>query len=712
VTHQKRMTEAIKLSGVKHVAIVDDVFDPPRLDATHFAAVLTLMESPQSDAARDGAGIKPADWADAKAKIGAGQYEEEVVAECVDALYAAHMVAFDPIFDPGGVFGILKADNLRNVKPIISFLRSCHPHLKVQTFGKDNVQAIPAAEGELVVFVDLYLSADISAEANTDTAEARQAIDDSIKRIAPLMNVNPSVVLMSSHAAESKVADYRRRLASEAAKGNVYASRFAFVEKTRIKHNPPNAFEFDQGALDDLLDLFQSYKFGRGLSEFFEAWTASAEKALADIRAEVRELNLKDLSYLVRFRLADEGQSLPDYLEWLLADSLIDVLSKHLDKHPRTAAFAHVSPQEAKKVGGAFEGPTTTVAKLYHRVRIEDVRTHPREHFRLGDLYLRKDKEGVEHVVAIMNPDCDLVSRSDGKRNAKTLITVQGHLEEFNAPKTSVGDFIMINGAPRNIGWDYKYVETLGLPGPLTTPGTTQGNEGTPPGKFEYIGALRPMYAQEIQANLLNQLGRVGVAVPPAIAFAAEVKIQYMTNKGISTLDIPFAGVMCYFVPERESGRGGRAVFTRQFVRGLLDAAQKVDPGALGWDETRKASLQALIRPGTEEKLLNTTYEGVVLEGLLFEGVKVTGRPDFKPPKEIWCWILLSVDKWDITTKAVSEVELLSSVAAVADETPREEQVAPGSASEVLAGVGQGASATATTGVEAANSEQTLPAAD
>ncbi|MHB9840945.1 hypothetical protein Q8F57_039695 [Paraburkholderia terrae] len=654
-----RIKEAIKYSGVKHIAIIDDVFDAPQLGPDDFGPVLDFLQNDDSDQIRIAAKIEESTWQGALESIGSGEYDADDVVDCIKALYDAYVEQFDPKFDPGAKFSTIKADNLKNVRPLISFLQGCGPDISISKFGK-NVGEVRIPDGELVVFVDLFLDDKIGANQEPSNTVAASAVMDSIKRIQPLMERNPSVVLMSSHQGRREADEYRKKIQG----GRVFASRFAFVEKKQVSQNGTQ-FVFEDEALFALLDVFDSYKFGRGLHATLDAWTASAEKAIKQMRDEIEALELRDISYLVRFRLAEEGQSLTEYLEWLLSECLVDAIGKKLDESGQSAELAHLLKEEATKIGGAFDGPTENVARLYHRVRVEDSRRIAREQFRLGDLYIRRRKDALEQLVAVMNPDCDLVTRDNKTRNAKSLLTLKGTLQQFDEPKTSVGDFIMIKGKPHNIAWNYDDIQTLPFTENMAKPGQTGGD-------YEYVGALRPLYAQEIQGRLLNHLGRVGVAVPPALAFGVSLIARYRTKGGgVQTMDLGDPGeTQCYYVPPRQSGQTGKAVFTRKFIKNFCAAVANID-GAVIHEDDQKI-FTSLKGAKIREKLAESTHGGISLEGQICNGVVLTGKPEYKPSgaSKPLCWITLELPDTDVVadSEAIRVPEANGAVASTASQ--------------------------------------------
>lgn len=605
-----RVLEAIKASSVQRIAFVDDAFDTPDFPEQDWGELRQYLNSPDARQIRLEAGIAENDW---WAGIdGIESTTREPVDELLHQLYAAYIRTFDTKFDPLGRFAQLKGANLAYVRPLLALVRQASPNVTIQTYGSEP-QAVDAQDGPHVIFVDLFLSASVSPDEVPESVRATEAVQHSLERIKPLLALSPSVILMSSHPDAPEREEYRKSMEEQS---RVFASRFGFVSKKLIVEDAiTGSVTVDPAASDVLLDLFQTYSFGRSLHETLGAWLKAAYAAVATLKGDIDDLGLADLAYLVRFRLSEEGQSLPDYLEWLLGECLIDQVGRKLDETlPKTEI-----DKEVKVIDGAFEGPTRKVADLYHRVRIENQRTRPREHFRLGDLYLRSPEKGAPHLVAIMNPDCDLVKRPDTQKpSAQAVLTLRGKLENFNTPSTSVGDFVVIDQKPQNIKWDYRAVETLPFAGAMSQAGKTEG-------EFRYLGALRPMYAQEIQAKLLSQLGRVGVPVPPALAFESAVTLRYAAKGGkITIVEFPAEETPCYIVSARQSDQEGMLLFSRQFIRKLVGVLEKIDQTALS--PAAAGQLKNLLTQDGRDKLRGLTALGAVLEKDIGHGLLLTKK--------------------------------------------------------------------------------------
>jgi hypothetical protein len=620
----ERILEAIKASGVTRIAFVDDAFDAPEIPEEDWGELLQYLKASDAEQVRTAAGIEVEDW---QAGIdGLQNSDREPVDELIQKLYAVYVRDFDVRFDPRGCFAALKGSNLQYVRPLLTLVRKANPGVTIHTYGSQMDEG-DVQDGPHVVFVDLFLNSGVSPDLAPDPSDAQEAVQKSLERIKPLLKLSPSVILMSSHPDASEVDSYRQNMEEQS---RVYASRFGFVNKKLVAEDA-GELTVDPKVSDVLLDLFQTYKFGRGLHETLGAWVKAANAAVQSLKGEIDDLELTDLAYLVRFRLAEEGQSLPDYLEWLLGECLLDQVGRKFDEVlPNT----HID-KEVRVIDGAFDGPTRKVAELYHRVRIEDKRSRPREHFRLGDLYLRRPNEGPSHLVAIMNPDCDLVKRpGEEKPAAHSVLTLQGKLENFTAPSISVGDFIVVGDQPRNIKWDFRRVETRPFDGVMAQPGQSDA-------EFNYLGALRPMYAQEIQTKLLNQLGRVGVPVPPVLAFSSSVTLHYAAKGGRSqVIEFPNEGTPCYFVPARQSGQEGVMVFRRQFVRNLIEELNKIDRDTLS--ATAAGQLKDLLGDSGREKLRKLTADGIELEKDIGYGLLLT-KKKAKMGDRSACWGCLVV---------------------------------------------------------------------
>jgi hypothetical protein len=270
---------------------------------------------------------------------------------------------------------------------------------------------------------------------------------------------------------------------------------------------------------------------------------------------------------------------------------------------------------------------------MYHRVRVESKRSRPRKNFRLGDLYRDKVKN---RVFAVMTPDCDLVlrkSKDKEVRNAEHLLLVPGLISDLEKASASVGDFLMIDEVPHNIQWLYKKVFSLPFSGTLEKAGQSRDD-------FEYLGALRPLYAQEIQANLINHIGRVGVAVPPVIGLPAVSTIVFRTTPtGVKEISAQGTTFNCSLIPGRSSTQQPRVLFDRDVIRKIKATLLNMPADDLIAGSTDKIAVLKQDNASSVEKALK---QGPEIGTELTNGIMLaTGKSD-GTVNGPWCAIYVS----------------------------------------------------------------------
>lgn len=629
--------QAMRESGVKKIAVIDDAFDSPVIGETHGAPLLDFLEEPANAETISAAGIEVGLSLKAQEALAASQYDDLDLQIVVRLLYAQYMEALDTRFDPSGIFNTVKGANLTNILPLLTLLKNCNPQLQIVRIGAEETEAVQTNSDAELIFVDFYLDKDLSATENTFSAKSIEAKKRSLARLKEVIGEkkakeSPSVILMSSHQVKSEAEKFREEIGT----GKVFASRFGFIEKTQVTKSDNGTITIAAEAGNTLLDIIQSFEFGRALTNSLEAWLDGAGKAVDKVRTDIDALSLKDFAYLVRFRLAEENVGLEEYLEWFFGECLLDAVSANITREMPSADPPLNRISAAKRIEGAFDGPTEKVAELYHRVRLEEPRPGRQAYFRLGDVYcLGAGKP--KQIAAVMTPDCDLIIR-DGRRPSPSLLLVHGTLKAFDAPDASIADFVILDGKPYNITWNTKELSTHPFDA-WPAPGMSDDER-------RYIGTLRPLYAQELQRRVLADLGRVGLSVAPAIGLTAAVKISVKEASGkkkeiISPSDVLKGPV--YIVPSRGGNDKTKVIFRRQFVYEFTQLLIGLDPATL--PPTGKTNLRQLTDyPANQAKLHKMHIDGVHLEELVDLGIAVTGKSSFKSPADgPWCWITVSM---------------------------------------------------------------------
>ncbi|QIO61582.1 hypothetical protein [Rhizobium leguminosarum] len=630
--HQQRFVDAVKDSGVKSVAIIDDAFDPPSISDNNAGPLLDFLEDAKNAGLLGSIGITAAQIESAKVAISETDFEADAVQELISQMYAKYSEELDARLDPGGVFSSDKASNLAYVRPLVALLKKCDPPLKIVIVGSEGDAIEEIGDDTDLIFLDFYLNRAIAADQEGTSSQKRDGRAASLEKIKELVTKRadraPSIVLMSSHSDVSNQAESFRK---GIGRGLVYASRFTHLEKKHLRFVEANV-QIDPDAADALLDIVQTYEFGRALDLAFECWLKGATDAVGELRGDVEHLNLKELAYLIRFRLAAEGQGLLEYIEWFFGECLLDGIGHAFDAGIlNDNRIKAVEGDAATRVEGAFDGPTKKIAELYHKVRIQSPRTASTSNYRLGDLYLVV--EGTKkRIAAIVTPDCDLITRQDGKRRALRLLTVGGNYKVYDAADVTVSDFIMIGNKAYNVSWDTKEIISRD---PKEWPEPGQSKDG-----ITYLGTLRPQYAQALQRSVLDDLGRVGLSVAPALGMSAAAKIMVRT-KGGETTTLTLTGLpkaYAYLVPGRNTADKPKVVFIRRYVAALLDELIKLDV------EDYPVVVQ-LKKAGAYQKLQKMFQDGIRIEDVVDLGISVTAK--LKAPSDIWCWISVSLPDYD-----------------------------------------------------------------
>ena len=205
-------------------------------------------------------------------------------------------------------------------------------------------------------------------------------------------------------------------------------------------------------AADVLMDTWASFDFGRTLEAALQQWRCGAESGLKALYKELRDLDVRDFAYLLRFRLYEEGEPFADYLEWFLGESLRAAVDDGVKW--KTREFARLNCRELTNgIEGAHSVPSSRIAALFGRMRFNSRENRVRARFGLGDLYIGPDQRNVRMVIT---PDCDLVVR-DEVRTASRLLSVGGTIRGLGEDKAVAGNLILLR-TPKAITWELKDV--------------------------------------------------------------------------------------------------------------------------------------------------------------------------------------------------------------------------------------------------------------
>lgn len=631
--HEKRIVEAFNANGIKRILLIDDGYDPPALSGNVPGELTDFLDSADGVAACLEAGLTAEEVDNAKDAAFNDEVEAEALSKAVIALYARFVATREARFDPGGRFETLKGTTLNVLAPLAALLAKCGETVEVRFAGLTNGEEIYLDQKPQVVFLDFYLSPDVSVGGG-DRKKMTNSRKQSIELLGRLLSAtegdNPAIVLMSSEGVKRRADQFRQEVVARGR--NPLALRFRFLQKGWISEDS-GKIKIANEAADALLDTSQGFVFGQVLQRALGKWREGADNAMSALFKEIGGLEPKDFAYLFRFRLLSEGEAMTDYLEWMFGESLRALVDEHVKWDDE--AFERLDDAELSKgIEGAFDGPSARIAKIFHRIRIDDHKSRPCRRHALGDIYVSAKGKAVRAVVT---PDCDLVVRN-GAAKVRNVLTMGGELRSFDQDSASADQFIFRNNKPYSLKWNPKDLETF----PVSGVGSLSENAD-----YHFAGTLRPLYAQEMQRQSLTDLSRVGLAVAPVMGVDAKVTAWLRVRKGGGTefkkLEVAEGAVATILLERADAKSGHKVLLRRTYVHVLLDELRAVDASNLTDEDAKK--LAEFLKEKNEDQLISGFLTNGSLtkdKGPLGTKLAISSKPDGKQDSP-WLQLLLAL---------------------------------------------------------------------
>ena len=599
MNHEARIVDAFKSNSITRTLLIDDAYDPPSLNDEIMAAFAEFLASEDGTAACVECGVSTETREAATNDAEEGNGDSNALAAAYQAIYEAFARTGEERFDPDGWFDTTKAPGLALLRPLRSLLCRCGDNIDVRVAGRENGTRVHDDFRPQLVFIDYYLDEGVTPMGEVSSDLKRSARKTSItvlKEIVGRLGVGhdvPAIVLMSSRDIND-VETYRHKIGAR----KVLSLRFLFLKKETVRQQG-ESIVIEPAAADTLLDISQGYLFGKVLQDALFEWKKGADAAFQYLLKMIGDLQTKDFAYLVRFRLREEGQPFSEYLEWFLGECLKGFIAEKVAW--RHKAFLELSNAEGvgKSIEGAFDGPSVNIAELFHHVRIEAPGMHTRGGYRLGDLYVELEGFGVR---AVITPDCDLVERK-GRTKAGNVLTMKGELNTFDKSAAVADDLVLRNGTAYSVQWKPKDLDMFPVEGAEALHNTEE---------FEFLGTLRPLYAQEMQRRALTDLSRIGLPVAPAMGIdaAAEVWVRKKTRKSSTFVRIEMSTpAIATIIPSRTGEmerRGHRVLLRRRFFGEMIDRLRALDRSKM--HEGDVVNLEKIL----SGKTLDGLYEGVL----------------------------------------------------------------------------------------------------
>ena len=623
------IVEQFQACAAERILLVDDAYDAPDFADELAGELFEFLESADFRTKVTTDVVDDPTKDEAIASLSAGELDHESVQDAFAAMYSTWLVDRDEKFDPRGRFAETKSSALEKLDGLTELLRRCEG-LSIAFAGARNAEKVFDLTRPHVLFMDYYLSPSDRAAGPENADEKQDDEQRSIQLVKRLLvragDDRPSVVLMSSEDLEEQAGRYRTELA-----GDVLALRFAFLHKTEIAGRGKK-LAVDDRAADVLLDTAQAFEFGRELENSLRIWRRGAEKALETLERELKDLDVKDFAYLLRFRLKAEGESFANYLEWFLGESLRGAVDEEVEWDDRS--FERVDdPTVYQAIEGGHPEPTDRIARMFHRIRFSMPNKRSKRHFSLGDVFVEPDGNKVRMVLS---PDCDLIPRDNGRTGAERLLTLGGELKGMDKDAAFAADLVMHGEVAKVIDWSMKDIAAH----PIGEDLAIEVDDVA----YERFGTLRPLHAQDIQKLALADLGRVGVAVAPTVY--SLVKVSVKVRKKDSRLHSVAGDELAEHPATVIFARGGaegehRVMFDRSYVRTLQVALRALDKDSMH-DRAARGFLKKFVND-TATVTKKMQQDGLVINGEgIFGATVVKNKPDKGGP---WLQFIVHIDE-------------------------------------------------------------------
>ena len=551
----QRIASSFEQSSINRILVVDDAYDPPPVTSGHAGGLLDFLDREPGVSACLEAGLHNDEIDAARKALNTNEYTSPDLEQAVERLFSRFVECGEDRFEPNDLFTV-KQPNLDQVQPLVAFLRESDNGAEVKTIGLTGADVCFEDFKPQLILLDYYLNSEADPDPSTSPAARRASMDFLRRVVRRSSDAMPSVVLMSKHDI-SDVDEYRHDSES-----SILALRFGFLSKQEIRSSDQSPLT--SAGEDVLLDASQGYRFGLLLQRGLDEWHGSVKKALDHLAVSVRDLTVKDLAYLLRFRLRPEASGVTRYVDWLFGENLRGFTECEIPwSNDSLAALEGQGVEDV--IEGAHDGPTTAIADLYHRARIAHRQGRDEAEYRLGDIFRYGDSDDLRVVIT---PDCDLVMRPKGpervlKAKVEQILTMGGTLSETASKNAVADELLLLDDIPRYVEWNPKDLATFPIRGESSLHRRAD---------IHYVGTFRPVFALSTQNRALVNLARIGLPVAPALGVQAQVDVWVKgQDRQAVRLDPPLEGIATV-IPRREGPEAGhRILLRRTFFNELID---------------------------------------------------------------------------------------------------------------------------------------------
>lgn len=367
-----------------------------------------------------------------------------------------------------------------------------------------------------VIFLDFYLKGELGSDRSlARAAELAHLIIDA--RQKGTLTQYPLVVLMSSRpGAADQQGTFKERT-------GLRADFFCFVEKNQIA----------QQIVPKLRRMLEGYHGKQSWAHMLDEFWLGAIRAAITLRQNLSKIEPSEIALLHEAELAVEEARLPDYLSWLVSESLASGLLED-------AGVRALGAKLPDLIGhSAFPGtvpPGSRLAEMHVRsvMRLDitdDLPETKSSPVQLGDLFARLNGDGTpKEFLLVVDQSCDLARpHTIQKTVVLCLRCVPQEISDVALAfyRTAYGSVDLVS---MTFGEGQKYYLASWDPVNPTTPELAELSLRR--GSIKRLARLKPVAALARQEDLTQRVGRIGQPVAPPSVTAYRTKLVLIGKDG------------------------------------------------------------------------------------------------------------------------------------------------------------------------------------
>jgi len=370
--------------------------------------------------------------------------------------------------------------------------------------------------GYQLIFLDFYLKDEKDPERSlARAAQLAELIIDA--RQKGTLKQYPLVVLMSSRpGATEQQGAFKERT-------GLRADFFCFVEKNQIA----------QQLMPKLRRMLEGYSSKQSWAHMLDEFWLGAIRAAMTLRQNLSKIEPSEIALLHEAELAVEEARLPDYLSWLVSESLASGLLED-------AGVRALGAQLPDLIGhSALPGtvpPSSRLAEMHVRslMRLDITDDLPETQgspVQLGDLFARLNGDGTpKEFLLVVDQSCDLARPSSSqKTTVLCLRCVPQGISDVALVfyRTAYGAVDLVG---MTVNEEHKYyLARWDLVNP-TTPELVELSQRK--NGIRRLARLKPVAALARQEDLTQRVGRIGQPVAPPSVTAYRAKLILIGKNG------------------------------------------------------------------------------------------------------------------------------------------------------------------------------------